>query len=627
MSPQAYGTTRDGRHGKKVEPFSPTLAPIDSEGPPSPSHNGVSWDTETDHILSYFLGGDPAQHLSVLPDFAASMGGPEHSVEDFAKESGDEKEGDSVMEENEGLPPPPTPVTQFYSHGSSAREQSSDRKSRQRSIPKTYPPSTQSNSSSSLSSMTAALVSGGPLVNQSLQSNPQQTRSDGTSFDIASSSPISPASLIGPGIENLMLPPPTRQGSNTSVPQHPVLGPEGQAQHLAWLRDLNAMARANHQQQQHQTQANPQMHGMMTGHTAPPMIMPPNMYAQLPSWALTHTSPGRPPKTEKESEEKRALRLQRNRESARKSRRRKKDRLTTLEKQVSKMQDKIAHERQVQINAMVAGLTESRVQGITKLQIDQNGLLFIVRNTGPYSQIAQAVLEFQYTLLKQLLLPRYQSMWHWFALQEEAFFTIGKEEYMKGDATKQAIKTPAARISSKQIGEEMSSPKEDQNIGPDLPIRGEESADQPQPQRTAYANDAPRMWPLFCYEMSFSVDQEEKLTTAQKKCNSMEGLVASRTEAAAAVRAAASLRVAVESLCHIVSRREEKTVAAVLCPVQASRYQKWLEENRSRCHDKLISRKATMKDSSSIPDGREASLEHICQRLNEVLQISNRDRN
>jgi hypothetical protein len=47
MSPQAYGTTRDGRHGKKVEPFSPTLAPIDSEGPPSPSHNGVSWDTET----------------------------------------------------------------------------------------------------------------------------------------------------------------------------------------------------------------------------------------------------------------------------------------------------------------------------------------------------------------------------------------------------------------------------------------------------------------------------------------------------------------------------------------------------------------------------------------------------
>lgn len=44
---------RPGDLPKKPEPFSPTLASIDSEVPPSPKNSGISWDTETGESIVF----------------------------------------------------------------------------------------------------------------------------------------------------------------------------------------------------------------------------------------------------------------------------------------------------------------------------------------------------------------------------------------------------------------------------------------------------------------------------------------------------------------------------------------------------------------------------------------------
>lgn len=65
------------------------------------------------------------------------------------------------------------------------------------------------------------------------------------------------------------------------------------------------------------------------------------------------------------------------------------------------------------------------------------------------------------------------------------------------------------RASSKQLGEEITNnwkSKEQSQI--DVDGGG---------ALTCQGLDAPRMWPLLCYELSISVDQEERLLLAQKK--------------------------------------------------------------------------------------------------------------
>ena len=82
--------------------------------------------------------------------------------------------------------------------------------------------------------------------------------------------------------------------------------------------------------------------------------------------ALRHLQNHSPPV---ESEEKRAKRLERNRESARKSRLRKKERLSKLEEQVAGLHDKIEAARTIQIQDMNPRLHNYFLQRV--LQLDE----------------------------------------------------------------------------------------------------------------------------------------------------------------------------------------------------------------------------------------------------------------
>ena len=90
---------------------------------------------------------------------------------------------------------------------------------------------------------------------------------------------------------------------------------------------------------------------------------------------------------------------------------------------------------------------------------DPARVMTCIRETGPCGPVFQAVLEFQSNTLQASLLPRYQKLWLWFVLQQESYFGKGREEYIKRDPERLVVRTTSGKISSKQVGEELSKQK------------------------------------------------------------------------------------------------------------------------------------------------------------------------
>jgi hypothetical protein len=324
--------------------------------------------------------------------------------------------------------------------------------------------------------------------------------------------------------------------------------------------------------------------------------------------------PPRPNKLAAETAEKRAKRLERNRESARKSRRRKKERLSSLEEQVNKLHGEIEVERRIQVNAMVKALRTCRATA------HFNSEMNVVFATGPCSEISRAVLDFQYTALKQLILPRYHKVMLWFTLQQESYFFAAKEECASRE--NKLVRSSSGKVSSKQIGDEMTNGGAGSNSKKRVTFEGssETDKDDQPPNLSPHANEGARVWPLFCYELSLSVDQEDRFVAAYRKVQQSSSLAGSRAQVASAVRTGDRLREAVESLSRRVAEREQRTLNGILWQPQVAAYQQWLESHRDRCTRVLEHRAVPVTSAHSVPV--ESSLDDICQRLNEALQIS-----
>lgn len=141
-----------------------------------------------------------------------------------------------------------------------------------------------------------------------------------------------------------------------------------------------------------------------------------------------------------ETKEKRERRLARNRESARQSRRRKKDLLINVESQVSKLNGDIEYERSRQLNLMENQLRVSKSTIIMEarrclmngnMNMVGENLDMAIRNGGPNISIRRAAAEFQYNSLRQLILPLYQRFILSMSLRQESFFIGSKEKKSK----------------------------------------------------------------------------------------------------------------------------------------------------------------------------------------------------
>lgn len=220
-----------------------------------------------------------------------------------------------------------------------------------------------------------------------------------------------------------------------------------------------------------------------------------------------------------ESEERRARRLARNRESARLSRRRKKEHLAFLSEKVNRLNESIENLRRERINNMEAELRKLRYEEINKLSsslglnnvsknIGEVGeakqlIQKILTDMGPNSNLRRGVASSQYSQLRQLFLPQHYQFLLWVSLQSESFFTGAKEQRLQ--------RTTASRVSSKQIGEEITSAQKPGNSKSSLPRNMNDASVNMHP------NSFINQWPLFCYELMLSVEQEDKFLQIYKK--------------------------------------------------------------------------------------------------------------
>jgi hypothetical protein len=595
------------------------------------------------------------------------------------------------------MPPPQTPAVQFYAPSSSSKSGSTGSHSNHyhhnshtavkrggdnnhyhtsKSHPAAssslhpamdYPlagSTSQSSSSSSLSSMAATLVSGvisprmlppppgphhQPMTHGTAQPLHQQQqvqlKSNSGSFfggfgfgqnhhhsaypvnnNPNAESPISPAQMFDGALENLFLPqseqhlpfalcepPPSRtttaaatdlhltttsnttnNNSSSTNNNHNMGPPEPRMSAATAAASITAAISSNSSNVNHDSSNN---------NSWPQPILPySNLYLH-PHLLNTVASLSRP--TVPETEEKRAIRLERNRMSARRSRRKKKERLETLGAQVNDLHIVLEAERRRQIDCMVPAFEQ------LKLLMTAASMVEVIHATEPNNFLHRAILDFQYTQLKTLTMAPYQRFLMWLLLQDPSYFRA-----------KEAQNKKFLKISSKQIGEQLT-------------------------VQSAAIHDAQTAWPLFCFELKFSVDQEERFVAAiathhhhnnnNSTSNSSPSNVNNNNQdnhkkanqIQMALDTADRLCKAMGSLSHLVAKRQRQTVLT-FAQRQILR-QHAQEQNQQKNQTNPMATAATLSSSPSTTVSPETDsspapcmdLSDICRSLESVLHISN----
>jgi len=495
-------------------------------------------------------------------------------------------------------------------------------------------------------------------------------------------SPISPAAMIGLGYENLLLPPPGGPIAATSMPlpnvasnhafpnnTNPFFSQQLQQQQtnpilpatVASLHNNPHSGLTPQQQQQHQQQF---LYAAAAAHAA--------ATAQRP----VESEEKRAKRLERNRESARKSRRRKKERLATLG-----AQVQKLQNQIATERHRHIHAMVPALSAcrtqeLAALLLNNSSNSNDDEAAQQDLLARIIRGSGPSSQIMRSVLDFQYTTLKQMTLPSYQKLLLWFTLRDDSYFLAGKEQYAAqqelltagalgggtaaaagaGEATATGQK-PATKVSSKQIGDEMLNgpggskakmPGGSKGKNKRQDAAAESNNDDGSKNPTANAYDAARCWPLFCFEHKFSVEQEERFLATHRQIVAAEAEAAAnqqqqppplaerRSQMAAAVHTTESLGKAVGSLGHVVAQREEKAYLGILHPQQVSRYQAWLETNRHRVRASAAGRgdssmdgaattaaaRAVVNSDNNNTSNHEVTLQDICRRLNQVLQIS-----
>jgi len=226
------------------------------------------------------------------------------------------------------------------------------------------------------------------------------------------------------------------------------------------------------------------------------------------------------------------------------------------------------------------------------------------------------IVEFQYNTLSQHLLPRYQKIFLWTMLQQPSYFVSGKEEHAKREFSK---KITTGKISSKQLGEEISNGKSGRKKKSEEPVNSS-------------IGESEKFWPLVCFELSISVEQEERFLERQGKSRQAESLHRKVSQIVAATRLASNAKECILYQVYLAAFRKRKAYNDILTPRQAILFQEWLVSNKDRVRNRMSKRRSRSslpikRSGSSSPgsDGagdEDLTLEELCRCLEESLKIS-----
>ncbi|KAF4129599.1 bZIP transcription factor, partial [Phytophthora infestans] len=301
--------------------------------------------------------------------------------------------------------------------------------------------------------------------------------------------------------------------------------------------------------------------GELTPSAPPATSTPTTPSFQQPSGSFTESSMMRPTANDDDSssnagtldtDEKRQRRLARNRESARQSRRRKKQYLELLEEKVSQLTESIdttraahlesANEALNQVRSdILNSLAEDRKNGGTEESVQEKirqGIMLVQERFGPNSVERLAVKDYNFRQLDNLLLPPYCRFLLWLSIQDESFF-----DEPNGMGAKNAGEAPEKKKVPNVVKKDT-------------------------------------LWSTLTNDLALTYEQDEKLKSLYKSGDSKSSK-SERRRVAMAVTYLSKLKRSLEQRSEAVQRQTEM-LHSILTPEQSLIYLRWVDANQDR---------------------------------------------
>ncbi|CAH0484796.1 unnamed protein product [Peronospora farinosa] len=293
-----------------------------------------------------------------------------------------------------------------------------------------------------------------------------------------------------------------------------------------------------------------------------------------------------------DTDEKRQRRLARNRESARQSRRRKKQYLELLEEKVAQLTESIDTTRASHLERADEALNQVRSEILKSLAADRKnggsdeaiqekirqGILLIQERFGPNGVERLAVKDYNFRQLDNLLLPPYCRFLLWLSIQDESFF-----DEADGMGAKNAV-------------------------------------DAPEKKKVPVTVKKDTLWSTLTNDLALTYEQDEKLKSLYKSDDSKNGK-SERRRVAMAVTYLSKLKKSLEQRSEAVQRQTEM-LHSILTPEQSLTYLRWVDANQDRLPD-FVDKTLNSSASDAVrdilrKDDRDLTVEDVTALLREL---------
>ncbi|ETV72419.1 hypothetical protein, variant 1 [Aphanomyces astaci] len=287
-------------------------------------------------------------------------------------------------------------------------------------------------------------------------------------------------------------------------------------------------------------------------------------------------------------DEKRRKRLERNRISARDSRRRKKQYLELLEEKVAQLTEDIDVARMEHLDTADKTITTVKAQLVTSLyeklapfppnaplppDVDdelQQVAQLLKDRYGPNSEERQALIKYHFNQLDGLLLPPYTCFLLWMSLQDDAFYA-------------RTAQTPAS---------------------------GKKAGDVSERKEVGGKKDG--LWASLSADIAMSYDQEEKIKGHYRANQDSAQTKNERRRIAASLANVQQLQKSMAAQTAAMQTHAD-SIHAILTPEQVVRYQHWAAQHRDQYGDRLKDQSSNMQQfldtsAESISDAHAAML-------------------
>jgi len=307
--------------------------------------------------------------------------------------------------------------------------------------------------------------------------------------------------------------------------------------------------------------------------------------------------------------EKRQRRLARNRESARQSRRRKKERLVTLGSKVNQLQRQLENDVRQKIQSMEAGLNRKRSvqvqQWIEGGRQNNDELTEILQSTGVNCPIRRAVIAHQYDFLRQSFFSSHSQFSVWLMRQSHRCFTASNclKPVPLPDKDPSKKSTAGTRANSKMVGEKLFEGEKEKNEGKEV---------------TCKATDELLLWPLYCYEVGMTMEQEDRIVNqAHKEFPVVPNFQSKLQQMHTARSVTNQMQNTMLCLSQVSSQRHE-TLLDILTPAQTIALLEWTKKNKERAGAIMERQVNAERKPSSLEDALQ-KLEGVRLQMNSTL--------